>query len=644
MKNHRPILLACFLLSLSFVQAQNPGGIGPAHLMLWLKGDAGVTTGATFTWADQSGHGRNGVQSTAAAQPTVTTATADYMNYNPGLKFVANQWLITGSAINTAGTTANEVFLVYKEAPSTPDGFVLGTETPGNRFYFYGSGVAQFGNSGKPPVAAPGYVTNGANLFAGKFFTAADAAHAANGASFFALAPAVAPATFTTPVAVGVQPSNSGGFNAFGYTGNTMEVVSYDAEIDLTGTLRQQVESYLALKYGITLDSVGTGGNYYNSAGGSVYTGGGGNGYFTNIIGIARDDNSTLLQRQSHLASDSVRLYLGATPLAAATNQANGNGFAADNSYIVMGDNQGSLCANGSASALVKPASVISRLGREWKITYNSTANTFNMDIMLASCAYIATGTYPAVSLELLYSTSSSSLAGGIVMANNTNGMSMTITNGVVTIAGLNSALAAMAAATPGGTTVYFTLAATDFNVLPLEITAFTAIAAGGSAKLDWSASAQSGGERFLVERSADGAQWQQIGTVAARGLTAGSADYQFQDSLPFRGANYYRLEELGENGSAVWSPVREVVFGGGVAGLHVYPNPATDEVYVAYSRQGIAASDIRLMTVTGQALPAQVQGGRGTATVSLRGLAAGIYLLQVRTATGWEICRVLKN
>jgi hypothetical protein len=142
MKYQRPILLAGFLFSLSLVQAQNPGGIGPTHLMLWLKGDAGVTIGATFTWADQSGHGRNGVQSTAAAQPTVTTAAADFMNYNPGLKFVADQWLITGSAINTAGTTANEVYLVYKEAPSTPDGFVLGTETPGNRFYFYGSGVA----------------------------------------------------------------------------------------------------------------------------------------------------------------------------------------------------------------------------------------------------------------------------------------------------------------------------------------------------------------------------------------------------------------------------------------------------------------------------------------------------------------------
>lgn len=644
MKNHRPILLAGLLLTLSFVQAQNPGGIGATHLMLWLKGDAGVTTGATFTWADQSGHGRSGVQSTAAAQPAVTTAAADYMNYNPGLKFVANQWLITGSSINTAGTTANEVYLVYKMAPSTPDGFVLGTETPGNRLYFWGSGVAQLGNSGKPAVAAPGYVTNGANLFVGKFFSAADAAHAANGASFFALTPVSAPATFTTPVAVGVQPSNSGGFNAFGYTGNTMEVVSYDAEIDLTGTQRQQVESYLALKYGITLDSVGTGGNYYNSAGASVYTGGGGNGYFTNIIGIGRDDNSTLLQRQSHLASDSVRLYLGATPLAAATNQANGNGFAADNTYIVMGDNQGSLCANGSAAALVKPASVISRLGREWKITYNSTANTFNMDIMLAPSAYIATGTYPAVSLELLYSTSSSNLATGSVMANNTNGMSMTITNGVVTIAGLNSALAAMAAAAPGGTTVYFTLAAKDFDVLPLEVTGFTAVAAGGSAKLDWSAAAQSGGERFLVERSADGAQWQQIGVVAAQVLPVGSADYQFEDSLPLRGANYYRLEQLGENGGAVWSPIREVVFGGGVTGVHVYPNPATDEVYVAYSGQGIAASDIRLMTVTGQALPVQVQGGRGAATVSLRGLAAGVYLLQVKTASGSEVCRVLKN
>src|SRR5579863_6948537 len=157
MEKIRLILLAGCLFCGGFTRAQNPGGIGTGNLMVWLRGDAGVSPGATFTWTDQSGNGRSGVQATAADQPTVTTTAAQYMNYNPGLNFVANQWLILGTSVNTAGTTASEFYLVYQNVHSAPDGFVLGTETPGNRLYYWGSGVVQLGSSGKPATIAPGY-------------------------------------------------------------------------------------------------------------------------------------------------------------------------------------------------------------------------------------------------------------------------------------------------------------------------------------------------------------------------------------------------------------------------------------------------------------------------------------------------------
>jgi hypothetical protein len=111
----RTCLIFVCLLTVAGLKAQNPGHIGTSNLMFWLRGDLGITTGATFTWADQSGNGRSASQSTAAAQPTVTSATADYMNYNPGIKLVQNNWLIMNGGLNAAGTTANEIFLVYKK-------------------------------------------------------------------------------------------------------------------------------------------------------------------------------------------------------------------------------------------------------------------------------------------------------------------------------------------------------------------------------------------------------------------------------------------------------------------------------------------------------------------------------------------------
>jgi hypothetical protein len=646
MNNCRLTTLCGCLLSFFSLQAQNPGGIGTTNLMFWLRGDAGITTGATFTWADQSGQGRNSVQSTAVDQPTVTTATTDFMNYNPGIKIVANQWLIMANGLNNAGTTANEIFLVYKELTGAPDGMVLGTEVPGNRNYFYGSGVVQYGNSNKPSTAAPGYVANAPDIFVGKFFSATDAAQAANGSVFSALAPANAPASFSTPTAIGVQPTNSGGYNAFGYAGNVMELVGYNAEIDLTGTLRQQVESYLAIKYGITLDSVGTGGNYYNSAGNSVYQGGGGAGYFNHILGIARDDNESLYQRQSHLLSDSVRLYLGATPLATTTNQANTASFSANNSYVVMGDNLGNLCQLGSNIG-AKPVAVDQRLDREWQITYNTTANVFNMDITLAGCAPFSSGTGNPADLELLYSTTSPNLTTGSVMANNTNGMVISLSSGgVVTIAGLNSALASMAPAVPAGTTIHFTLASNQFFVLPLQLTNFIAKSelANKSVGLTWTAADETGLSYFQVMRSADGTNWQSIGQVDASGNTTGPDNYQFIDASPLSGTNDYRLQMVNQDGSSSWSSIVSVGFQPTSSSIILFPNPSSNQVVIQYPGQWLSASTVRLYSAIGEALPLPITGGTGTATLTLTGLAQGVYFLQVKTPLGWQTLRLLRN
>jgi hypothetical protein len=65
---------------------------------------------------------------------------------------------------------------------------------------------------------------------------------------------------------------------------------------------------------------------------------------------------------------------------------------------------------------------------------------------------------------------------------------------------------------------------------------------------------------------------------------------------------------------------------------------------YRVEARQELTAAGMRLATITGEVLPVNVQGGVGIATLSLRGLAPGVYILQVKTATGWQVCRVIKN
>lgn len=66
----------------------------------------------------------------------------------------------------------------------------------------------------------------------------------------------------------------------------------------MTGISRNQVESYLAIKYGITLDQT-TATNYVYSNGSIIWNAASAGVYKNNIAGIGRDDSSGLSQLRS---------------------------------------------------------------------------------------------------------------------------------------------------------------------------------------------------------------------------------------------------------------------------------------------------------------------------------------------------------
>ena len=75
-----------------------------------------------------------------------------------------------------------------------------------------------------------------------------------------------------------------------------------------------------------------------------------------------------------------------------------------------------------------------------------------------------------------------------------------------------------------------------------------------------------------------------------------------------------------------------------GDAALTVYPNPTDDLLYIELSGAGIASValyDLQGRVVTGTHTGAPQQGG--TATMSMRNVPAGIYVLRVTDVDGKE-------
>jgi hypothetical protein len=100
-----------------------------------------------------------------------------------------------------------------------------------------------------------------------------------------------------------------------------------------------KIESYLAIKYGITLER-----NYVNSQGQTIWNRKTENVYSNNIAGIGRDDLSTLYQKQGTSCSSSDQLTIGVDKIAVSNSK--NTGQLNDKDYLVWGDNAGNYTFN----------------------------------------------------------------------------------------------------------------------------------------------------------------------------------------------------------------------------------------------------------------------------------------------------------
>lgn len=112
-------------------------------------------------------------------------------------------------------------------------------------------------------------------------------------------------------------------------------------------------------------------------------------------------------------------------------------------------------------------------------------------------------------------------------------------------------------------------------GTLPITLLYFAATLQDQEIALDWATAAEEDFDRFVIERSHDGLAYTTIGEVPGAGtnLYTVVSKYQFLDSDPLLGFNYYRLKAIDLDGSFTYHGV-QVVKLKGAKEVSVYPNP----------------------------------------------------------------------
>ena len=177
-----------------------------------------------------------------------------------------------------------------------------------------------------------------------------------------------------------------------------------------------------------------------------------------------------------------------------------------------------------------------------------------------------------------------------------------------------------------------FTIGTTDagVNPLPVSFTDVKAFEKGAGVQIDWTNSTESDMSAYVIERSADGINFNAIGQTAPRSNQFDKVSYTYIDAAPLAGTNFYRIKAIELSGKNVYSKALRVDIGRSPKGISLYPNPVRgSEITIGFSALKGQYS-LNVVNTAGQVVYRQNlnhAGGTVAQTVSLpAALKAGVY------------------
>ncbi len=105
-----------------------------------------------------------------------------------------------------------------------------------------------------------------------------------------------------------------------------------------------------------------------------------------------------------------------------------------------------------------------------------------------------------------------------------------------------------------------FTIGTTNMNnILPITLLSFQAQVVDGLVRTEWITASEINNDFFTIERSKDGENWEDIGTVDGAGDSNVQLSYAFIDDAPYTGISYYRLRQTDFDGTTTVSDPQAV-------------------------------------------------------------------------------------
>lgn len=169
--------------------------------------------------------------------------------------------------------------------------------------------------------------------------------------------------------------------------------------------------------------------------------------------------------------------------------------------------------------------------------------------------------------------------------------------------------------------------------VLPIVLVAFDGTNVGNANVLSWSTASEINNDYFTIERSLDGQNYEDIGTIEGAGQSSQVLNYTFTDDQPFLGTNYYRLKQTDYNGQFDYSPVISLKVTSSFEMGYPYPNPVLNKVNMNINSTASGLSSITIYDMAGREMYNNiitVNEGIQTIGIDMSNFASGMYISEI--------------
>lgn len=168
-----------------------------------------------------------------------------------------------------------------------------------------------------------------------------------------------------------------------------------------------------------------------------------------------------------------------------------------------------------------------------------------------------------------------------------------------------------------------------NLSTLPVELTSFDLkTESNKTIKLFWQTASELRNEKFIIERSENGADFYSIGEVKGHGTTQEKQNYEFVDAKPKPGILYYRLRQVDYDGqSEIHKTISTEI---SVDDFIMFPNPAREYISLSFKNTDLIPEKIEIMNYTGELIQTDMVKENGIYSFDMKYLPKGIYFIKV--------------